>query len=151
MTSKRTTYPLLAVALVVWGIIAYKLFSSEGPSAPSGEPGSGASAPPATAVRDTLRADYRDPFLGKLPEAPRKPSAAVVRPSAPRAPERAKTLIVWTGTLRKQERVYYLISLDGVPYMIRPGESAGGFTLSRVGADSVVLSQGPHSYTAKRP
>lgn len=153
MKSRPLTYVLLIVALGVWGVVAWKLFFS-GPkpaaSAPAVVPA--ARNTPRTDI-DTLRLDYPDPFLHTVatkPSVPAPTSAkAPVRPKAKN--ERPAAKLACTGRIRKQGTDHYLISIDGRVHLLRQGESAGGFRLHAVGADSLWLATDGRKYGLKIP
>ena len=132
MKSRPLTYLLLVVALGIWGVVAWKLFFS-GPKPAASDP---AAVPVARnnprADIDTLRLDYPDPFL----------RAVATKPSVPGA---------CTGRIRKQGTDRYLISIDGRVHLLRQDESAGGFRLHAVGADSLWLAADGRKYGLKIP
>lgn len=70
MENKKKTYLLLVVVLIVWGLIAYKIYNAVNPSTPKIVVSNTVSRfkPYQLTKNDSfsIQADYRDPFLGKL-------------------------------------------------------------------------------------
>ncbi|MDE7129860.1 MAG: hypothetical protein K2O07_06070, partial [Alistipes sp.] len=95
MKSRWTTRLLLAAAVTVWSIVAWRLFAPSGPAAPQMRP-TADTAPVQPCAADTLRLNYSDPFLrGKA--APKSASRSTVRPLPPpkkSVPQRDRTPIV---------------------------------------------------------
>lgn len=153
MKSRPLTYLLLVVALGIWGVVAWKLFFSGPKPATVAPPAASALRNDNPASEDTLRLDYPDPFL----------RAAAAKPSVPgsvsaRAPVRSKAKnerpaakLACTGRIRKEGTDRYLISINGRNHLLRQGESAGGFRLHAVGADSLWLAADGRKYGLKIP
>ena len=141
MKSRPLTYLLLVVALGIWGVVAWKLFFS-GPKPAASDP---AAVPVARnnprADIDTLRLDYSVPGSVSA-RAPVRSKAKNERPSAK---------LACTGRIRKEGTDRYLISIDGRNHLLRQGESAGGFRLHAVGADSLWLAADGRKYGLKIP
>lgn len=149
MASKKTTYPLLAAVLVIWGVIAYKLLVPGSKDVSVSTPKAQAAAA-VSRERDSLRANYRDPFLGGMPRQERKVvvSPVLALPSTP--PPRETIAVTCHGSLVEGQNTYCLISLDGRRHMLAPGESAEGFLLARITPDSIFLQKSGQYYSAKR-
>ncbi len=149
MASKKTTYPLLAAVLVIWGIIGYRLLAPKPTERTA--PESPAPAPARLPEADSLLANYRDPFLGGMPRSQRPAAASPVRALPPSPAPREAVKVAFYGSLAEGSKTYYLVSIDGRRHMLASGESAEGFSLAQVAADSVVLLKNGQHYTAKQP
>lgn len=153
MKSRPLTYLLLVVALGIWGVVAWKLFFS-GPKPAASDP---AAVPVARnnprADIDTLRLDYPDPFLRAVATRPSVPGSVSARaPVRSKAKnERPAAKLACTGRIRKEGTDRYLISINGRNHLLRQGESAGGFRLHAVGADSLWLAADGRKYGLKIP
>ena len=102
---------------------------------------------------DTLRLDYPDPFLRAVATRPSVPGSVSARaPVRSKAKnERPSAKLACTGRIRKEGTDRYLISIDGRNHLLRQGESAGGFRLHAVGADSLWLAADGRKYGLKIP
>ncbi len=153
MKSRPLTYLLLVVALGIWGVVAWKLFFS-GPKPAASDPAAVPVARNNPRVDiDTLRLDYPDPFLRAVATRPSVPAStsakAPVRSKAKN--ERPAAKLACTGRIRKEGTDRYLISIDDRVHLLRQGESAGGFRLHAVGADSLWLAADGRKYGLKIP
>lgn len=104
-----------------------------------------------TSIRCAL--DYPDPFLRAVATKPSVPGAVSARaPVRSKAKnERPAAKLACTGRIRKQGTDRYLISIDDRVHLLRQGESAGGFRLHAVGADSLWLAADGWKYGLKIP
>ena len=151
MKSRPLTYLLLVAALGVWGVVAWKLFSS-GPK-PT------AVAPPVVSVLrndspasdDTLRLDYPDPFLRTAAANPPVRTSAKGTPRPTAQKKRSAAKLACTGRIRKQGTDHYLVSIDGRVHLLRQGQRAGDFTLRQVRNDSLVMARDTECYLVKVP
>lgn len=151
MKSRPLTYLLLIVALGVWGVVAWKLFFS-GPKpaapAPTAVPAVGSNT---RTDDDTLWLDYPDPFLRTAAAQPPARTSAKGTPRPTAQKKRSAAKLACTGRIRKQGTDHYLVSIDGRVHLLRQGESAGGFRLHAVGADSLWLATDGRKYGLKIP
>lgn len=140
MKSKSATYLLIAGALVIWGIILWKVFSPKDDAAPVPLPQkrSGTTAPAA----DTLLLDYRDPFLGTTTRKPvAKPTATahISTPPPPAPPPPVEHRLRYMGRISRGGVPYGLIEINGTLHTLRRGQTADGYRLETVWPDSVKL------------
>ena len=151
MKSRPLTYLLLVAALGVWGVVAWKLFSS-GPKPTD-------VAPPAVSVLrndspasdDTLRLDYPDPFLRTAAAKPSARTSAKGTPRPTAQKKRSAAKLACTGRIRKQGTDHYLVSIDGRVHLLCQGQRAGDFTLRQVRNDSLVMARDTECYLVKIP
>lgn len=148
MRSKRTTYLLLAAVVGVWGVVMWKIFT------PASRPACVPLAKPVSVQRerpdaDTLLLDYADPFLKGAAKrvAPRSRSAVVTLPAP--AAAREKAAIVHLGTVASKGLKLYILTINGEPYELRPGEAAAGFRFERCIGDSLCLRKNGITYRVK--
>ena len=151
MKSRPLTYLLLVAALGVWGVVAWKLFSS-------GPKPSAVASPVAPAVGsdirtddDTLRLDYPDPFLRTAAAKPPARTSAKGTPRPTAQKKRSAAKLACTGRIRKQGTDHYLVSIDGRVHLLRQGQRAGDFTLRQVRNDSLVMARDTECYLVKVP
>lgn len=149
MKSKYTTYILVAVVLVIWGVIIKKLFFA------SPKPQPVVAAPmKAEAKEDTvrkLRLDYRDPFM------PKGKAGEIVQQRAPRQTQlskgpvdiREKSDIQFAGTVKNRSRTNYIVSTRGEYITLSEGEQAGDFVFVGACADSLLFRRGEQEYYLK--
>ena len=144
------TYVLLAVVLGIWSVVAWKIFFShpDGPAVP--EPVAMPAARTAPAHADTLRLDYRDPFLSEIASKPAVARDTVVAVATVQAaPAVEPPAFTYTGMIRKGLTPYYLFTVDDMQAMIRPGESIGEYRLADGCADSVVVTRDNRDFCLK--
>lgn len=144
-------YPLSVITMVLWGIIAYKIWNFRSDDPENSDPATPVSHSMMPSRQDTLRANYRDPFLGERSSQSDQSSTPVLIPAKNSRPPKTAPSIVWSGTLRKHGTSYYLVTLNDTSHMIRAGETIGAFTLRQEGPDSIIFQQGSYRYTVKQP
>ncbi len=140
MKSKPVTYMLIAVVLVIWGVILWKVFSPKDDSAPLPPPQKRAETTAPAA--DTLLLDYRDPFLGATAKKPAAKPAVTTRVAAPPPPEPPPPVehrLRYMGSISRGGVPYGLVEINGTLHTIRRGETADGYRLETVWQDSVKL------------
>lgn len=137
--------------MILWGIIAYKLLGFRHDYPTESLPSIADSRSEQTKTSDTLQANYRDPFLGERATQMNKPTPVPFKPPPKDRPPKVAPSIVWSGTLRKHNTSYYIVTLNDTPHMIRAGDAIGSFTLKQVSDDSIIFQQGSYRYAIKRP
>ncbi len=144
---------LLAAAVAVWSVVAWRLLSPTGHDAPQAP----APAPPPSEYRhvdDTLRADYPDPFLKQgAPQQTATPQS-VVRPLPPRKkalqrPDRRPTL-VHLAAITGGGRTLHVLTVDNVQYELHKGDTVDGWRLVAADRDSIYLEREGSTYGVKR-
>ncbi|WP_257667128.1 hypothetical protein [Parapedobacter tibetensis] len=147
---KKLTYPLLAVVLVLWGLIFYRIFSGLSGSEPV-DPVSKV-APPTEPQRekvedDSLLLNYRDPFLGNMMEDAIDSADEELYADEYVEPEPYIdwSMVQYYGSVNntKDGKTVALVSINGREYMLKPGETVDGYTLlSKTGNSIMVSHQG---------
>lgn len=150
MKQRITTYILLAVVLMIWGIIGYRFLSGSGESEAPGAavPGkkgtvAGRSYPPLL--------NYRDPFFREVPEALQKIALPEKKLSPPVVEEKELIEITCLGRIEKPGEVYYLISVQSEYYPVRPGDQIGDLKVKYVRGDSIYFEKKRWKYSAEIP
>lgn len=153
MKSRPLTYLLLVAAFGVWGVVAWKLFSS-GPKPVAHTPTVVITVGTDTCPhKDTLRLDYPDPFLRVVVEKPSVPMSVSARMTVRTSVQqkRSAAQITCRGRIRNQNVDYYLVSINGHVHLLRPGESAEDFTLQQVRNDSLLIICKADCYLVRVP
>ena len=147
MKSKVTTYLLIASVLIVWGIIAWKLFVPsrvETYSVPASALGvaTGESS-------DTLRLNYPDPFLKReaLQTETNSPSETAVLETQSLEIIREDCPIVYIGYIRQGRNIDCIVKSDGLHHSITTGGIVNGFRLANIYPDSLIFTKDGLSYT----
>lgn len=148
MKSKATTYFLLALLLMVWGVILWRIFfSSE--SIPADQM---SDKRPKTNEEDTvnvmLRLNYRDPFgvVDLNPkEIDRNNREDLTKTDYPIIGD-----VVYVGYVKNGGRDYCLIDIMGENYCLRVGDKASGVLLLSAHVDSIEVSKDGYKYILKR-
>ena len=146
MKSKVTTYLLLATVLVIWGVIAWKLF------APSQRDTDLLPLPVSkTAIYEssnTLKLNYSDPFLKKQ-ETPQTnpPTETIPLETQPLERIREDCPIIYIGYVRQGRNIDCIIKSDGLHHSITTGDIVNGFCLVRIYPDSLIFTKAGLSYT----
>lgn len=129
MTKQTKTYLLLGSVLLIWGVIAFKVFGALHSEVPEVAPSVAPKLlqPKLALIKDTFRikADYRDPFLGTVP---RKKVAATKKIQKQKAPE---IDIHYTGSILNSttnKRIFF-VTIAGTQYLMHPNETQMEVTL----------------------
>ena len=142
---------LTVLAVVVWGMIARRIWSwTDDPVSRSTGP---VTANPAGASQadSVLLLNYRDPFLERSRPKPKpRPVSeprrtAAERPAGPEIPP-----VKYKGMIRRGTRVYAIIVRDASPETVLRGDRIGEYRLDRISEDSVVFQKGSNRYVVKR-
>lgn len=144
MKNKKTLYILLPLVAVIWGIIFYRIFS--GVSNKNDAPGLKQTFFNDTSVAVaadtfTLIADYRDPFLGRLPssEKPQIRVASQPRPAPVPLPPTQWPAISYSGLVKNQKsnKLVALVNINNQGSLMAPGQVLNEVTLLKVFKDSI--------------
>lgn len=152
MKKSGMTYVLLGAAVVVWGVIAWKLVVSRRPETIAVMTESSFDKGFSERCVDTLMADYPDPFLKDGGTGSRETVDAGLKRSPVRADMTAKRsdrkplAAEHYGTVRTGTLVLYIMLLDGQQYEVELGDSIAGFVLAAVDADSLYLAHKGNVY-----
>lgn len=149
MKSKTTIYVLIAAVLVIWGVIAWKLF------VPSRvETNTARTSVSKTVVAseiDTLMLDYPDPFLKKQSGA--STSGHTTAPGKKKEPEpqlpkiREECQLRYIGHISRGKVRSCIVESGGAHHSVAMGESVDGFRLAKIFPDSLVFTKDGFSYT----
>ncbi|NAY93515.1 hypothetical protein GTQ34_16530 [Muricauda sp. JGD-17] len=146
MSKNVKTYVLLGVVLLIWGIIGFKLLGAFSPETePSSKVRVSEYKPAKTVERDTfsLIADYRDPFLGTLPQVKSKDQSLKKK----KKPIVQFPRIFFTGLVsggQAKENIFF-VTIDNRQYLMRKGDIKEGITLVKGSPNSIrVHYQGLH-------
>lgn len=150
MRKNVKTYVLLGLVLIIWGIIGYKVVKSLSPDEdplPTSKPF--AFTPKPLAVKDTFRlmANYRDPFLGTLPQSERKPSKQQVA----KQPVQKKN-IVYSGSVAQtgDSKTLFFVTIDGRQHLMSKNEKADGVKLVTGNGEEIQVRYGGITETILR-
>ena len=147
MSKNLKTYLLLGIVLLIWGIIGFKVVKAiaKEPEVPMIKE-STTILPKSVQRKDTftLMADYRDPFLGTLPNTKKK----VVKQAGHKNPK-AKRNIVYAGLVSqsKSGESMFFVSIDGRQHMMTERQEIEGVTLVKGNDKSITVRYEGHAET----
>ncbi|MAU27265.1 MAG: hypothetical protein CMH48_09970 [Muricauda sp.] len=130
MKKNKKTYVLLALVVIIWGVLGFRLVKTLNPQ--KDEITIAENLEPYTPIpikkRDTfsVSANYRDPFLGTLPKNSQKEKRSAIQ--IPKTPER---MISYQGSVSangSQSRLFF-ISIDGQQHVFEKGKVIDGVAL----------------------
>lgn len=149
MKSKTTIYVLIAAVMVIWGVIAWKLFAPSRVETYAARPS--VSNTVVASERDTLLLDYPDPFLKKQPGVSgsgHTPSSAKKKEPKPQLPKiREECQLRYIGHIRQGKIRRCIVESGGAHHSVAMGESVDGFRLAKIFPDSLVFTKDGFSYT----
>lgn len=135
MKNKKNIYFLIPAVLIIWGLIAYKIFSAVNPTADlnlvTNEHRSFIPDSLQAEIEFKLDLNYRDPFLGRIiskkPSANKKTSKHRVKKTEIQFPS-----IVYNGLIKPKEKsrtTLYMVSINNKQHFLSAGTEIGGVTL----------------------
>lgn len=144
MKSKKTTYLLLAVALIIWGVVFYKLSFSKTVRKEVRIPARMVNNNTPD-IKDSLRLDYRDPFLGSVAMVEK---VSIQRDDFTDIVLRKKKEykipteeLCYYGRITNSKRTYCLIGIGNEYHQMARGDIRVGFKLTGIYDDSVYLEK----------
>lgn len=148
MKSKKLTYFLGVLVIVVWGLILYKLFlavsGDEGPVINNILTPAKESLNDYTIVKDTTRLslNYRDPFTDKKPEPVEIPVSQLVHKTPVQKPAINWTMIRYVGFIHNpgSKKIIAMVNINGKEIMMTEGETAEQVKLIKNLKDSIKVS-----------
>ncbi len=148
MKSQWTIYLLLIIVLMVWGLVAWKIFM------PNREIVQVSTLerfiPVSTsATRDTLRLNYTDPFL-KVDTPSKVILQANVRDSKQSRSSRERLQFVHIGVISVPGRQLHIVTNENNRYELEKGDTIACFRLCNYDADSIYFEKGGVIYGVKR-
>lgn len=151
MKSRRTTWLLLGVVILIWGAIGWKICFPSGEKAIPDQQAMAPSRPVPAERRDTLRCDYPDPFTRGTSVSRSAATRSRVRSLPPKTVpvRREKVQAEHLGTICVEGEKLYILSVKGVQYEMRCGEPADGFVLCGCDGDSLYLKKQGVKYGVK--
>ena len=144
MKSKKTTYLLLAAALIVWGIVLYKVLFPKtaqkelripAPVAKNKTPDK----------KDSLWLNYRDPFLGNIAISEKvsieqKDFTANVSWEE-KTDKKPVGDLCYYGRITTHNQTYCLICIGNEHHQMEQGDIRDGFKLTHIYEDSVYFEK----------
>lgn len=141
MTKQQKTYMLLFAALVVWGLIGFKIYkglygddnqvtkvtSTNNKYTPK---------PISESKTYNLKADYRDPFLGKPPTQKKK--TKIVKRVA-QNDDIPFPNIIYNGIVEAGNSKSYTVTINGKQELIKVGEELHNVKLVRATSNKIVV------------
>ncbi|QLG46786.1 hypothetical protein [Costertonia aggregata] len=138
MKKQTKTYLLLVLVIIIWGIIAVKIItalSSDNTEVPTVQ--NIKFKPKKIKPKDTfsIMANYRDPFFGTVPKAPKKKIIVpeIVEENTP------KNTILYTGyvTDNSTKQKIFFVTINGQQHLMKPKYSSQGITLIKGSASQI--------------
>jgi hypothetical protein len=141
MKKKKNTYLLLALVLLIWGVLIYRVVSYTNPELPqSNAPENFTLRPLEVKEKETFSIDvnYRDPFLGKM--------YAPAAPTKPRQKQKVIVQVEWPSVIykgivsdSKDKKKVFLLIVNGRPQMMKEKETVDGILLKSGNRQSVTV------------
>lgn len=157
MKNKRLTYILLPAALIVWGIIFFRVFKFTQPEEEESNLPFVLSPKKALITKEdslTLQLNYKDPFLKNTlsyssdveTELP-KENTASVSVEKPKANSVFWPSIKYFGLVKKKgaDKEIGLISINGQSHIVSKGQALEGLLVKEFYRDSILLVLGKDS------
>lgn len=148
LKNKKSIPVLLVVAVVVWGLIIYRVVVYSGGGKVMTKVAGGRHAI-SNEEADTLFLNYRDPFLGTVPRIVKQLSPRVREKAIVEEPD-SPPGFQFAGRIRKGKRDFWLMKSGNDTRLVSVKEkSVDGYRVERVFRDSVCLRKGKKIYTLK--
>ncbi|MDR0894157.1 MAG: host-nuclease inhibitor Gam family protein [Prevotellaceae bacterium] len=152
MKTKKLTVPvLLTLSMVIWGVIAWKVYAAmheESREAPVASP----IVKPAKPEAPTLLLNYKDPFLGDYRSAsqptgeePARKVTPAVRPPAESTPE-AVPDFTYKGFIRVGKEVKAMVERNGKSLQLKAGDRIGLFRIEVIGDYQLTVTYQSRKY-----
>lgn len=138
MKSKATTYILIVLALIVWGVVIWKVFRKPAGDMPAlvAEKHTYEIKPP----KDTLWLNYRDPFTGGKVSVPVKEVRATnIKPLPEKRAMPDRHDVRYLGRIIRRGEQVCLVEISGDQQTLRRNETYGGYRLVDIFEDSIRL------------
>ncbi len=148
LQNRKTVAVLIVLAAGLWGGIFWRLvrYAGEGKAvAPVYPPPS----PVAPVGKDTLRLDYRDPFveIRPMPGYPAIKSVPVPRPVQTSPLPEEPPAFRLSGIIRKGKKDFLLFEYPDGSVPVWEKGTVDGYTVGKIYTDSVVVRKAGRSYT----
>ncbi|WP_272149621.1 hypothetical protein [Tenacibaculum aiptasiae] len=138
MTKQQKTYLLLAAVILIWGIIGYQFFNQFSSNTPEVTTASSFEFVPKKITKQeayTVKADYRDPFLGKLPSDKKK--KVIVRKKAPKTNIPFPN-ITYNGVIEGGSKSF-ILTINGMQEEMSIGQTLHKVTLKKANSSKAVV------------
>lgn len=138
MTKQQKTYVLLAAVLLIWGIIGYQFFNQFSSNNTEVTASSSFEFVPKKITKQetyTVNANYRDPFLGKLPSDKKK--KIVKRKKAPKTNIPFPS-IIYRGVVEGGSKSF-ILTINGVEEIMSVGQTLHKVTLKKANQSQVIV------------
>lgn len=159
MKNKKLIYLLLPLALLVWGMIIYKIFfQTNAPENIAAFVPNKTAKQNNAALPDTfaLLLNYPDPFLKNEKRAVTSTNTTTTQ-KKPVEIKPQKTIepvhfpaIKYSGVVKKQEHELAIVSINGSSNFMKTGETVNDITLLRIYNDSIIVSFQNQKRTIKK-
>ncbi len=151
MKSHWTTYILFVVVVIIWGLVAKRIFFDK-PERPNiiSESDIKSDYAEYSYETDTLLCNYADPFQieSKLPQE-RKPNA-LKKNSLSMKNKRKKVLMHYFGSVRSGKMLLHIVDINDACYEVSIGDRVNGFELKSVDDDSIYFEKDGMVYSLSR-
>ncbi|MDR1199876.1 MAG: hypothetical protein LBK94_12855 [Prevotellaceae bacterium] len=151
MKSKYTTYLLIISVIIIWGLIAKRIFFSGDDDTDAVQT---RKSPQNVQLQqaDTLYLNYADPFLKTQVRKRQRQSSAKPNLSQPKkeAKQHADNILLqYVGYVkeRNNETVSYLIKINGIQQIMKKNDNIDGLKLIKVTADSLFFEKEDNKYS----
>lgn len=140
MRSKKNIYFLLPAALLIWGLLVYRIFLAIQPvNASTNSIVLNGVFKPAKFVESeafTIKADYRDPFLGSInTKKPRPKTQLKTKPQ----PKKPFPQVTYKGVVSGNNSKVFIVSIDGKQYFFKKYQTQNNMKLINGSSKSVTL------------
>lgn len=161
MKASKTTFFLVTVLLLVWGVIGYTIYHSFGEGDTSHLPVTTKNTSLLTEATDTfsLLLNYTDPFSTVYRGASKSVDVPTSKPVVIKQTATAKKTVVSTnlqlkymGMMGKAKEGNYslLVEVNGADMLIQKGDRIEGYAVKRATEDTLVLIKGAEVKTFTR-
>ena len=140
MKSKRNTYILIGLVLIIWGLVIYQFFDGAGPVENLMVQNELTSfRPKEVQPRDTFSINTfeRDPFLGTFKTKPRVKRSYIKPPEPISWPS-----IVYKGTISNSSNAgnIFIVEINGTQHLLKKGAAENGVKLLKGGDKQITVS-----------
>lgn len=151
MKNKKAIYILLPAVILIWGLVAYRIYSSVSDEKNIPITQSNIFAEKPAIVNDTfsIHNNYRDPFLDKtnLWQAQEIGNSNPVKQTEVVKEVKQAEVIRWPVILfsglvknQKSNKQIVLMTINGTSHLMKQGEQIAGISLTKVYKDSVEVT-----------
>ena len=149
MQQKRKTYLLLALVVVVWGILGFRIVKTLSPDSETSQvivSTAGISFPEIKNDSFAIRANYRDPFLGTWSKSD-KP--AKTKKKLKKIPQLPKIPIIYSGSMAengKKGRMFF-VTINGKQHLMKLNQTVEMVRLLKGNKQTITVRYPGHTET----